>query len=120
VQNRNLRIVPIAGGAVRNVATLDMISAALSWASNDEILFESIAPDNGIHRVGTNGGTPQLVVPLDTAGGETAAPAACYGTRASSPMKHDARGARTTLRCTAIDAAACSSGSPASIAGADR
>ncbi len=70
VQNRQLRTVPIAGGSVREVATLEAISAGLSWLSNDEIVFEAIGPENGIQRVSANGGTPQLVVPLDTARGE--------------------------------------------------
>ena len=70
VQNRQLRTVPIAGGPVRQVATLESVSAALSWASNDEIVFEAISPEDGIHRVSANGGAPERLVPLDTAGGE--------------------------------------------------
>jgi serine/threonine-protein kinase len=71
VQNRQLRTVPLAGGSVRQVATLAVVSAALSWASNDAILYESISPDDGIHRVSLSGGASERVVPLDTAGGET-------------------------------------------------
>ena len=71
VQNRQLNTVPIEGGPVRQVATLRSICAALSWASNDDILLEAISPAEGIQRVSAQGGTPQIVVPLDTAGGES-------------------------------------------------
>ena len=70
VQNRQLKILPIAGGAVRNIITLDAITAAIDWASDEEILFEQIAPDGGISSVSINGGVPKLVVPLDSAAGE--------------------------------------------------
>ncbi len=66
-----IRKVRLSGGAATHVATIDNSSAALAWASNDEILFELIGTGAGIHRVSTSGGAPQLLIPLDTAARET-------------------------------------------------
>jgi serine/threonine-protein kinase len=71
VQNRTLKVIPVAGGAVRRIAMLDAVSAALDWGSDEEILFESIAPAGGIAGVNVNGGGVRLVIPLDSAAGET-------------------------------------------------
>ena len=68
--NRELRKVRLNGGEVTTIATLDRVSAALSWASDDELFFEQIGPDAGIHRISANGGNAQLAVPLDSAAGE--------------------------------------------------
>jgi hypothetical protein len=46
------------------------VTAALSWASNDEIYFEQIGPDDAIQRVNANGGQPEPAVPFDTVAGE--------------------------------------------------
>jgi Tol biopolymer transport system component/tRNA A-37 threonylcarbamoyl transferase component Bud32 len=68
-----LRKVRVSGGDVSTVANLGIPSAALSWSSDDEILFEALggaAGANGIYRVSAVGGRPALAVPVDTAGGE--------------------------------------------------
>jgi Tol biopolymer transport system component/tRNA A-37 threonylcarbamoyl transferase component Bud32 len=68
-----LRKVRVSGGDVSTVADLGTRSAALSWSSDDEILFEALggaAGANGIYRVSAVGGHPALAVPVDTAGGE--------------------------------------------------
>jgi serine/threonine-protein kinase len=66
-----LKKVRVTGGAVIPIARMEARAAALSWSSNDEILFEQIGPSAGIHRVAANGGRPELAIPLDTAAGET-------------------------------------------------
>jgi len=71
VANRELRKIRISGGDVVPIATLDAVSAALSWSSNDEIYLERIGPDDGIDRVNANGGRAERAIPLDTAAGET-------------------------------------------------
>ncbi|HEX6943128.1 MAG TPA: protein kinase [Gemmatimonadaceae bacterium] len=70
-QTRQLRSVPIGGGPVRTIANLSFVTAALTWASNDEILFETLTPSEGIYRVAAGGGIPQRAVPHDSAAGET-------------------------------------------------
>ncbi len=67
---QELRKVRLSGGPWVKVAALTSLAAALSWASNDEIYFEQIGPDDGIHRVNANGGSTTLAIPLDTAAGE--------------------------------------------------
>jgi serine/threonine-protein kinase len=69
-QNRELRAVPLDGGPVRQVASLESISAALDWSSSDEILIEAISPEAGIQRVSVNGGSPEILIPLDSVAGE--------------------------------------------------
>jgi serine/threonine-protein kinase len=70
--SRGLQKVRITGGEVTRVATLVATAAALSWASNDEILFEQLAATGQmpIHRVSASGGRAEIAIPLDTASKE--------------------------------------------------
>jgi serine/threonine-protein kinase len=70
VRDNQLRKVRLRGGAVTQLATLPSVSASLTWASNDEILFEVLGVEAGIHRVSASGGTPRELIPFDTAAGE--------------------------------------------------
>jgi serine/threonine-protein kinase len=67
--NRRIMKIAASGGAPTPLAVLDNVSAALTWASDDEILFETLGP-KGIQRVSAVGGTPTELIPLDTARGE--------------------------------------------------
>jgi serine/threonine-protein kinase len=71
VDGNEIRKVRLSGGAATPVATIDDVSAALAWASDDEILFERIGTGAGIHRVSANSGAPELAIPLDPAVQET-------------------------------------------------
>ena len=64
VANHIIRKIRLSGGGATTVASLDDITASLAWASDDEILFEKIGSRSGIHRVGANGGAPELLIPL--------------------------------------------------------
>ncbi len=66
VDNHIIRKARLDGGGVEEVASIDNISASVSWASSDEILFELIGIPDGIHRVSAFGGRPELLIPLDT------------------------------------------------------
>jgi hypothetical protein len=70
LEGRTLFTVGVGGGDVGTLAKLDGWTAALSWASNHEIVFESAEPAPGIHRVDATGGKPELVIPLDSATAE--------------------------------------------------
>ena len=67
---RELKKVRVTGGDVVPVTSVDSRTAALSWGANDEIFFEQIGPEAGIHRVAATGGRPELAIPFDTAAGE--------------------------------------------------
>jgi Tol biopolymer transport system component len=71
VENDEIRKARLSGGAATPVATINDMSAALAWASDDEILFERCGSGAGIHRVSASGGAPELAIPLDTAFQET-------------------------------------------------
>jgi Tol biopolymer transport system component len=68
--NHIIRKVPISGGGVTTLASIDDVTAALAWVSNDQILFEKIGSGSGIHQVSANGGSPELLIPIDEAAGE--------------------------------------------------
>jgi eukaryotic-like serine/threonine-protein kinase len=70
VGNYQIRKMRISGGVVTTVASVDNVTAALTWLSNDEIVFEMIGMLDGIHRVSASGGTPSLLIPLDESVGE--------------------------------------------------
>jgi Tol biopolymer transport system component len=70
VANYRIRKVRLAGGIASEIASIDNVTAALTWLSNEEIAFEMIGTLDGIHRVSTNGGTPTLMLPLDAGSGE--------------------------------------------------
>ena len=71
VNGNEIRKARSSGGAATPVAAFDDTSAALAWASDDEILFERLGTALGIHRVSANGGAPEVAIPLDTAVQET-------------------------------------------------
>jgi serine/threonine-protein kinase len=71
VNGNEIRKVRLSGGAPTPVAAFTDLSAALAWASDDEILFERLGTAFGIYRVSANGGAPELAIPLDTAVQET-------------------------------------------------
>jgi eukaryotic-like serine/threonine-protein kinase len=69
-----VRKVRLSGGASTRLWSMATYSAALTWASDDEILLEVLgatAGSAGIHRLSAGGGAPQELVPLDAAVGET-------------------------------------------------
>jgi len=68
VGNHVVRKVRLAGGAATTLATIDGVTAALDWVSDDEIAFERFG--TGIQRVSANGGLPQEWISLDSANGE--------------------------------------------------
>jgi Tol biopolymer transport system component len=65
-----IKKVRTAGGDAMSVVRIEARSAALSWESNDAILFEQLGVASGIQRVGVNGGRPELAIPIDSAAGE--------------------------------------------------
>jgi serine/threonine-protein kinase len=69
LSNHIIRKVKMSGGEATTVITLDGISAALDWASNDEIVFEVLG--SGIRRIDSNGGTPRPLIPVESAAGES-------------------------------------------------
>jgi hypothetical protein len=71
VGSSQIRKSRLRGGTPVDIATIGNVSASITWASNDEILFEVIGEDAGIRRVSAGGGTTQELIPLDTAAGET-------------------------------------------------
>ncbi|MEO5762238.1 MAG: protein kinase, partial [Vicinamibacteria bacterium] len=70
VANHVIRKSRLSGGGATTVTTTDDLTAALAWTSNDEIVFEKIGSDSGIHRVSANGGPAKLLIPIDKAAGE--------------------------------------------------
>ncbi len=68
--NRVIRKVRIEGGGATTIASLDGVTAAIAWGTEDDILFELIGSTSGIHRVSANGGTPELLIPIDEAANE--------------------------------------------------
>ncbi len=71
VRSSFIRKVRLRGGMPLDVATIGGVSASVAWASPDELLFEVIGEDAGIHRVSAAGGTPAELIQLDKAAGET-------------------------------------------------
>ena len=69
VSNHIIRKVSVAGGAPTTVITLDGITAALEWGSNDDILFELARV--GIMRVGVNSGKVDTLARAGAVNGET-------------------------------------------------
>ena len=64
VANHIIRKARLSGGGVATVVSIDDVTAALAWASDDSILFEKIGSASGIHRVSAQGGQPELLIPL--------------------------------------------------------
>ncbi|MEQ1691752.1 MAG: protein kinase, partial [Gemmatimonas sp.] len=69
VGNQQIRKVRLAGGAATTLATVEGITAAIDWLSDDELVLERFG--HGIHRVAANGGKAQEWIPFDTTAGET-------------------------------------------------
>ena len=65
-----LKHVPVGGGTPRVVCKVELLRG-VSWSRNDTILFG--APE-GIFRVSANGGTPELVIPVEPGGGDVWGP----------------------------------------------
>ena len=70
VANHVIRKCRLSGGGATTLVTTDDLTAALAWASNDEIVFEKIGAASGIQRVSANGGAAQLLIPIDRAAKE--------------------------------------------------
>jgi eukaryotic-like serine/threonine-protein kinase len=68
VGNHVLRKVRLAGGTATTLATIEGVTAALDWVSNDEIAFERFG--QGIQLVSANGGSPKEWISLDSANAE--------------------------------------------------
>jgi eukaryotic-like serine/threonine-protein kinase len=69
VGNHVVRKVRLTGGTATTLATIEGVTAALDWLSDDEIVLERFG--SGIQRVSANGGVPKEWIPYDTANGET-------------------------------------------------
>jgi Tol biopolymer transport system component len=73
----DIKKVRLSGGPATHLATIGGYTAWLTWASNDEILFEvlGVKPGTkaGIHRLSAAGGEPEELIPLDSAVGEVGA-----------------------------------------------
>ncbi|MFN2316685.1 MAG: hypothetical protein ABR602_08380, partial [Gemmatimonadales bacterium] len=67
---RVVKKVPVGGGDVSTVTTIDGLSAGLAWSSDTLILIEQIGNDDGMQRVEASGGRAQLAIPRDTAARE--------------------------------------------------
>jgi Tol biopolymer transport system component len=72
-----IKKVRLTGGPATHLAKIGGYTAWLTWASNDEILFEVLGAKSGItagiHRLSAAGGEPEELIPLDSAAGETGA-----------------------------------------------
>jgi Tol biopolymer transport system component len=62
--------LPIEGGSAVRIGDIAGNSAALTWASNEEVLGETFAERSGLQRLPAAGGEPREVFPLDAASGE--------------------------------------------------
>jgi Tol biopolymer transport system component/tRNA A-37 threonylcarbamoyl transferase component Bud32 len=65
-----IKKVKVTGGAVTSVTRFDARTAAMTWSSNDEILFEQIGPSGPIMRVSASGGRAEPAIFIDSASGE--------------------------------------------------
>jgi len=72
-----IKKVRLSGGPATHLAKINGYTAWLTWASDDEILFEvlGVKPGTkaGIHRLSAAGGEPAELIPLDSAVGEVVA-----------------------------------------------
>jgi eukaryotic-like serine/threonine-protein kinase len=72
-----IKKVRLTGGPATHLAKIGGYTAWLTWASNDEILFEVLGTKPGtkagIHRLSAAGDEPEELIPLDSAAGETVA-----------------------------------------------
>ncbi len=68
VGNHVLRKVRLAGGTGTTLATIEGVTAAIDWLSDDEIVLERFG--SGIQRLSANGGVPKEWIAIDTANGE--------------------------------------------------
>ena len=66
-----IRKIRIDGSGASTVASIDDITFALAWGSDDDIVFEVIGRPTGIQHVTATGGKPALLIPLDAAANET-------------------------------------------------
>ncbi|MGH7856523.1 MAG: hypothetical protein ACREQY_04270, partial [Candidatus Binatia bacterium] len=69
-RDNQIRKARLRGGGITEIAKIPMVSAALTWSSDDEILFEVLGSEAGIHRVSASGGAPRELIPFDTSAGE--------------------------------------------------
>lgn len=63
-----LKKVSVFGGAPEEICSAQGLSRGIWWGADNSILFGHIS--RGIQRVSPNGGTPEAVTSLDSAGGE--------------------------------------------------
>jgi Tol biopolymer transport system component len=72
-----IKKVRLTGGPATHLAKIGGYTAWLTWASNDEILFEVLGAKPGtkagIHRLSAAGSEPEELIPLDSSAGETEA-----------------------------------------------
>jgi serine/threonine-protein kinase len=71
VTNYHIRKVRLSGGPASTIATLDNVTAAVTWLSDDEVAFEMIGVLAGIHRASANGTPPELLIPFDETASES-------------------------------------------------
>jgi eukaryotic-like serine/threonine-protein kinase len=68
VGNHVVRKVRLAGGSATTLATIEGVTAALDWVSDDEIVMERFG--SGLQLVSANGGVPKEWIPLDSVNAE--------------------------------------------------
>ena len=70
--DRTLHRVPIVGGEVSLITSVPGVAAAITWMSDDEIMYEQLIANGTlpIQRVKVNGGQASVAIPLDSAAGE--------------------------------------------------
>jgi len=70
VRSTQIRKVRLTGGPAIDVTAIASVSAAITWASDDELLYEVVGTADGIHRVGASGSRPERLLALDASAGE--------------------------------------------------
>jgi serine/threonine-protein kinase len=71
VSQAELKTVPVAGGAVTLVASIEGGPEGISWGPDDQIYFATADPSTGLSVVPAAGGEPRMLTRPDRASGET-------------------------------------------------
>jgi serine/threonine-protein kinase len=68
-QDRQLRMVPMAGGASRTIASISGSGRGAGWTSDGRVVYHE-GPGSGLQIVDAEGGSPARLTVLDTTSGE--------------------------------------------------
>jgi serine/threonine-protein kinase len=66
-ENRDLKKVPIAGGAITTLCRVNGVPLGASWGDDNTITFATNSPTTGLWRVSADGGEPTVVTTPDPA-----------------------------------------------------